>query len=103
MRFPDGTLRTVQADGSERTEFPDGTLQIVTPGGERTIDYGNGQRELHTAAFKRRTYADGTVSFRLQGVTGSYDPCIRDGKYLNLFCKVLWKRRSELTWWISLQ
>ena len=49
------------ADGAERTEFPGGVTQRLSRDGERLIDYGNGQTEVHTRAFKRRSYPDGTT------------------------------------------
>ncbi|XP_054578255.1 T-complex protein 10A homolog 1 isoform X2 [Eptesicus fuscus] len=58
--FPDGTVTRLH-DGREETVFPDGTLVSVARNGDKTIVFSNGQRDVHTAEFKRREYADGTV------------------------------------------
>lgn len=58
--FPDGTVTSLR-DGQEETVFPDGTLVCVARNGDKTIVFSNGQRDVHTAEFKRRECADGTV------------------------------------------
>ena len=52
VRFPDGTVKTVQPTGEEESLFSDGTVQRQLVDGSREIRYPNGQREMHTQDFK---------------------------------------------------
>jgi centromere protein J len=63
--FPDKTVKYVYVNGEEETVFADGTVQRLTVGGERVIEFSNGQREVHTAAYKKRRYPDGTTKIML--------------------------------------
>ena len=57
MRFPDGTVKTVQPGGAEESLFSDGTLQRIHVDRTREIQYPNGQREIHTPDFKVDIYS----------------------------------------------
>lgn len=56
IRFPDGTIKYIQASGEEETVFADGTVQRLLANGDRTIDYPDGQHELHTPTYSQRRY-----------------------------------------------
>ncbi|XP_067650428.1 centromere protein J-like isoform X2 [Haliotis asinina] len=61
ITFPDQTIKYLFPNGSEESIFPDGTVIRVEKSGDKTMEFPNGQREIHTEAFKRREYPDGTV------------------------------------------
>ncbi|XP_048834229.1 centromere protein J [Brienomyrus brachyistius] len=61
ITFPDQTVKNLFPDGKEESIFPDGTVIEAEPDGSKVIRFNNGQREVHTAAFKRREYPDGTA------------------------------------------
>jgi len=61
ITFPDDTVKYIFQSGEEETVFPDGTVQHISVNGDRMIDLPNGQREIHTQAFSKRRYPDGTV------------------------------------------
>ena len=47
-------------NGEEKSVYADGTIVTLDKTGQRLILLPNGQREVHTSAFKRREYPDGT-------------------------------------------
>ncbi|XP_076118995.1 uncharacterized protein cpap [Alosa pseudoharengus] len=60
--FPDQTLKTLYPDGREESVLPDGTIiRLNTQRGVREVVFVSGEREEHTAEWRRRVYADGTV------------------------------------------
>lgn len=56
MSYPDGTLKTINADGTEEQIFPDGRKTIKNHQGEHIILLPNGQKEIHTEEYKVRNF-----------------------------------------------
>lgn len=48
ISFPDGSIKTIQTDGSEKLVLPDGTIAEMYSNGEKVLILPNGQREIHT-------------------------------------------------------
>lgn len=52
VSFPDGSVRILQTNGTEKWALPDGTIAETSADGEKLLILPNGQREVHTKDHK---------------------------------------------------